>query len=253
MYATERHQVIVEKARALGRVEVHALAAEFAVTPETIRRDLTTLERRRLVRRTHGGAIPVERIVFEPDVAHRETHNVELKQRIAQAALAEIPEEGSILLDAGTTTAQLARLIPDDRRLTVVTNGLSVAMLLVDRPHITLHQVGGRVRGRTMATVDAWALAALHDVTVDVGFIGTNGVSVARGLTTPDRDEATTKRAMIGASRRRILLADHSKFETDHFALFGQLPDIDIVITDNQLDDELATDVASVGPKVVRA
>ncbi len=253
MYATERHQLIVDRARARGRVEVHALATELEVTPETIRRDLSALERSRLVRRTHGGAIPVERITFEPDLADRETRNVEQKHRIARAALAQLPEEGAVLIDAGTTTAQLARVIPDDSVLTVVTNGLTVAMILAERPNITLHQVGGRVRGRTLAAVDDWAVRALHDVIVDVAFIGTNGASLAGGLTTPDRDEAAVKRAMIASARRRVLLADHSKFETDHFARFGWLAELDIVITDDQLDDELATEVAGAGPQVVRA
>lgn len=253
MYATERHQLIVERARSQGRVEVHALATELDVTPETIRRDLSALERLRLVRRTHGGAIPVERITFEPDLADRETRHVEAKQRIARVALAELPEQGAVLLDAGSTTAQLARLIPDDRQLTVITNGLPVALILAERPNITLHQIGGRIRGLTLAAVDDWAVHALREVIVDVAFLGTNGISVERGLTTPDRDEAAVKRAMIESARRRVLLADHSKFETDHFARFGWITDLDMVITDEQLDDELAAEVAGAGPQVVRA
>ncbi len=253
MYATERHQLIVDEARRNGRVEVLALATELEVTPETIRRDLSTLERLRLVRRTHGGAIPVERIRFEPDLADRESHNVELKRRIAQAGLAQMPAEGAVLLDAGSTTAQLAHLIPAGVELTVVTNGLSVAMILAGRPGITLHQVGGRIRGRTMAAVDEWAVAALREVIVDVAFLGTNGISVARGLTTPDRDEAAVKRVMLESARRRVLLADHSKFETDHFARFGQVADLDVVVTDDGLDEELAAEIAGAGPEVVRA
>ncbi len=253
MYATERHQAIVDRARDTGRVEVHALAVELNVTPETIRRDLNTLERLRLVRRTHGGAVPVERITFEPDLAERETRHVDLKRRIAQAAVAEVPEEGSVLLDSGTTTAELAQLIPADRHLTVVTNGLSVAMLLAGRSELSVHQIGGRIRTGTLAAVDEWAIAALKDITVDVAFLGAAGISLAQGLTTPDRDEAAVKRAMISAARRRVVLADHSKFETDHFARFGQLSEIDIVVTDYQLDDELAAQVAGAGPQVVRA
>lgn len=253
MFATERHQLIVDRARTLGRVEVHALAVELEVTPETIRRDLSALERLRLVRRTHGGAIPVERITFEPDLADRETHLVEEKQRIARAALNELPEHGAVLIDSGSTTAQLARLIPDDHELTVITNGLTVALILAERPNITLHQIGGRIRGLTLAAVDDWAVQALREVMVDVAFLGTNGISVLRGLTTPDRDEAAIKRTMIEVARRRVLLADHTKFATDHFARFGWIADLDTVVTDDRLDDELAADVAGAGPRVVRA
>ena len=253
MYATERHQVIVERARNLGRVEVQSLAVELNVTPETIRRDLSTLERLRLLRRTHGGAIPVERITFEPDLADRESRNVELKRRIAVAAIAEVPAEGAILIDSGTTTAQLARLIPEDRELTVATNGITIAMILAGRPGITLHQIGGRIRGRTMATVDEWAIKALDEVIFDVTFLGTNGISTRCGLTTPDRDEAAVKRAMIRSGRRRVLLADHTKFETDHFAGFGAISDLDLVITDDALDADLVTEISGAGPRVVLA
>ena len=182
MFAPERQQAILDLARVEGRVDVLGLAARFDVTPETIRRDLTALEGRRVLRRTHGGAVPVERLDFEPRLAEREARLVAEKQRIAGAALEELPEEGAILLDAGTTTVALARLLPVDRELTVVTNGLTVAVALLAHPNVTVHVVGGRVRGRTMAAVDDWAKRCLADVFVDVAFIGTNGVSDRSGV-----------------------------------------------------------------------
>ena len=112
MYAEERQQQILARARAQGRVEVNALAEELDVTSETVRRDLTTLERHGLLRRVHGGAIPVERLGFEPGLATRDTVRVAEKERIAKAALDELPEEGAILLDAGTTTAASPRTCP---------------------------------------------------------------------------------------------------------------------------------------------
>lgn len=253
MFAPERQQAILDLARAEGRVDVLGLAARFDVTPETIRRDLSALEGRRLLRRTHGGAVPVERLDFEPGLADRETRLVEEKRRIAVAALAELPEEGTVLLDAGTTTAALARLIPADRELTVVTNGLTVAVALVAHPQVTVHVLGGRVRGRTMAAVDDWAKRCLSEVFVDVAFIGTNGVSPGRGLTTPDLAEAAVKAAMIAAARRTVVLADYTKFHADHFARFGDLADVDVLITDTAVDADLVAEVESAGPKVVQA
>ena len=163
MYAEERQRWIVERARAGGRVEVAAIAEELGVTTETVRRDLTTLERHALLRRVHGGAIPIERLGFEPALAARDTVLTAEKERIARLALAELPDEGSILLDAGTTTARLADALPADRELVVVTNALPIAMLLSVRPNITVLMVGGRVRGRTQAAVDAWAMQALAE------------------------------------------------------------------------------------------
>ena len=134
MYAEERQRWIVERARAGGRVEVAALAEELGVTTETVRRDLTTLERHALLRRVHGGAIPIERLGFEPALAARDSVLTAEKERIARLALAELPDEGSILLDAGTTTARLAEALPADRELVVLTNGLPIAMSLSVRP-----------------------------------------------------------------------------------------------------------------------
>lgn len=253
MYAEERQQLIVDRARAAGRVDVAQLAAELEVTTETIRRDLSQLERHGLLRRVHGGAIPVERLGFEPAFAARDQVMTAEKDRIAKAALAELPAEGAILLDAGTTTARLAEILPVDRRLTVLTNALPIAMSLVTRANITVMAIGGRVRGTTLAAVDSWALDVLAESFVDVAFMATNGVSVRRGLTTPDQAEAAVKRAMIAAARRTVLLADHTKASVDHLARFAELAEVDTFVTDTGLDEHTAAEIASHGPRVVRA
>jgi len=253
VYAEERQQAIVTQARAEGRVDVTALADGFAVTTETVRRDLTTLERQGLLKRVHGGAIPVERLGFEPGLASRDAVMVSEKERIAKAAVAELPPEGSILLDAGTTTARLGEVLPHDRELTVVTNGLPIAMALSIRPNITVITLGGRLRGRTMAAVDAPALDMLRDLYVDVAFIASNGVSVERGLTTADPAEAAVKKAMLATGRRRVLLADHSKLGNAQLSRFGGVADLDVVVTDTGLDPSLAAEIETAGPKVVRA
>ncbi|MGI8691409.1 MAG: DeoR/GlpR family DNA-binding transcription regulator [Geodermatophilaceae bacterium] len=253
MYAEERQQFIVDRARLAGRVDGAELALELRVTAETIRRDLTGLERQGLLRRVHGGAIPVERLGFEPALAARDEVMTAEKERIAKAALAEIPNEGSILLDAGSTTARLAEALPVDRQLTVLTNALPIAMSLVARPNITVLVIGGRLRGRTLASVDSWALGALADSFVDVCFLATNGVSVQRGLTTPDHGEAAVKRAMVAAARRTVLLADHTKVGVDHLARFADLASIDTFVTDTGVDAETAAEIAATGPRVVRA
>lgn len=253
MYAEERQRDILHLARAEGRVDVAALADRFAVTAETIRRDLTVLERAGVLRRVHGGAVPVERIGFEPALATRDSVLIAEKERIAKAALAELPEEGAIILDAGTTTGRLAHALPNDRELTVVLNSPVLASVLGLRPNLNVLLLGGRVRGRTLATVDDWALRPLQDIYVDVAFLGTNGCSVERGLTTPDPAEAAVKRAMIGAARRSVLLADHTKIGNDYLARFGALSDLDVLITDDGLDDSLAAEVEATGLRVVRA
>lgn len=185
MYAPERQQEILRLARDSGRVDVVSLAVQFQVTAETIRRDLKTLDRAGVVRRVHGGAIPVGRLDFEPDLAERETTAADEKDRIARAALAELPDEGTMIVDAGSTVALFAAALPVEFSLTVVTHSLPTAARLADHPGIQLHLVGGRVRHRTRAAVDAWALRAYSEIRADVLFVAANGFSTEHGLTTP--------------------------------------------------------------------
>ncbi|WP_199425284.1 DeoR/GlpR family DNA-binding transcription regulator [Actinotalea solisilvae] len=253
MYATERQQEILTRARLDGRVEVKDLADALDVTPETVRRDLTALERRGVLRRVHGGAIPVERLGIEPAIADREGRMAGQKERIAKAALDELPDGGAIILDAGTTTIRLAELLPTDRELTVVTHALPIAMLLASRPTITLHLLGGTVRGRTLAAVGPWAERSMADVYADVTFLGTNGLTVQRGLTTPDLAEAGVKRALVAAARRTVVLADHTKVGRSDFAQVAPLSAIDTLVTDSELEPDLADEIEAAGPRVVRA
>lgn len=253
MYAEERQRLIADRARAEGRVEVAQLATELDVTSETIRRDLSRLERLGQLKRVHGGAIPLDRLGFEPGVAERDAAMTAEKERIAKAALDEVPDEGAILLDAGTTTSRLAAFLPSDRELTVVTNALNIATTLAPRPNLTVLMIGGRVRGRTMAAVDDWASKLLADLYVDVAFIATNGISVERGLTTPDPTEAGVKRLMVASARRSVLLADHTKVGVDHLVRFADLDEVDTFVTDNGVDHDLRTDIEAAGVRVVTA
>lgn len=253
MYAEERQQRIVELARAHGRAEVALLAQDLGVTAETIRRDLTALERHGLLRRVHGGAIPVDRLRFEPGLATRDAVRQGEKERIARRALDELRDASTVLMDAGSTTSRLAELLPSDRELTVVTDSIPIASTLSSRPNVNLLLLGGRVRSRTMAAVGDWTTSQLRGLLVDVAFVGTNGVSIARGLTTPDPDEAAVKRAMIAAGRHVVLLADHTKVGDDQFARFGDIDDVDVLITDEGLDAATATELAAAGPRVERA
>ncbi|NUR91926.1 MAG: DeoR/GlpR transcriptional regulator, partial [Nonomuraea sp.] len=250
MYAEERQQEILRRAREAGRVDVVTLAESLDVTTETIRRDLTALERAGVLRRVHGGAIPVERLGFEPGLAARDEVLTAEKERIAKAALAELPDDGAVIIDAGTTTGRLAQVLPADRELTVVVNSPPLASVLATRSNLTVIMLGGRVRGRTLATVDDWALRPLADLHVDVAFMATNGCSLANGLTTPDPAEAAIKRAMIAAAERCVLLADHTKFGNTYLARFAAVQEIDVVITDAGLDPATASSLAEAGLEV---
>jgi DeoR family fructose operon transcriptional repressor len=251
-YAAERHQVIVQTVRSRGRLDAGTMAEQLKVSTETIRKDLLQLERSGLLRRVHGGAIAIEDLSFEPAVSAR-TGNLEEKRRIAQAALAHVPREGAVILDSGSTTTLLAEMFPADRDLNIFTNTLTIALALVSRPRLNVHTLGGRVRARTFAEVDNWAIRALSEIRVDVAFLGTNSLSSEHGLSTPDESEATVKRLMLSAARRRILLADNSKHDRTSLYKYADLTDIDVLITDDGLSEHDARRLEAAGlRKVIR-
>lgn len=233
-------------------MEVGSLASSLGVTPETVRRDLSLLERRGVVRRTHGGAVPVERLLPEREVSERLGAMVAEKQRIAKAALEFVPERGTLLLDAGTTTGVLAETLPTDGELTVVTNSIPIAQTVSSNPAAALFLTGGRVRGRTLASVGEPATTFIKNLTPDVVFMATNGVSVEKGLTTPDVAEATVKRAMVASGRRVVLLTDHTKFGEEHFVKFAALSDVDAIVTDEGLSEDEAARYEEAGIEVLR-
>ena len=253
VYAEERHREILDRARGAGRVEVSGLAELFEVSPETVRRDLSALEGLGVLRRTHGGAVPVERVRFEPGVAERMAAMSEEKRRIAEAALRYLPERGAVLLDAGTTTGALAEAMPPGLELAVVTNCLPIASTLATRPSLEVMVAGGRVREKTLAAVGDLTGRFLDGFVPDVAFIGTNGVSVRHGLTTPDAAEAAAKRAMIRNARRVVLLADHTKVGQEYFVRFAEIGEVDVFVTDGGLDDGTAGELELAGLEVVRA
>ena len=253
MYAAERQQRIMAQARSAGRVEVAALADSLGVAAETVRRDLTALERRGSVRRVHGGAIPVERLELEPTLAARSSRLTDVKRRIAARVLDELPTGGTVLLDSGSTTLAVVQLLPPDLDLTVVTNSVAAASALSTHPGVTLYLLGGRVRGITGAAVGEWATAALDGLVVDLAVLGTNGISAARGLTTPDQAESLVKAAMVRSARRVLVATDSSKAGDDHLHRFATLSEVDLVVTDADLADDVAAELRAAGPRVVTA
>ncbi len=253
MYAAERQQRILTEARRAGRVEVAVLSDALGVAAETVRRDLTALERRGSLRRVHGGAIPVERLELEPTLATRSTRHAEVKRRIAARVLDELPTGGTVLLDAGSTVQAVVELLPPDTDLTVLTNSVPAAASLATHPGVTLYLIGGRVRGTTGAAVGEWASGALEGITVDLAVLGTNGLSVARGLTTPDQAESLVKRAMVRAARRVVVATDSSKAGDDHLHRFATLDEVDVVVTDTDLADDVAAEIRATGPEVMTA
>ncbi|WP_277499150.1 DeoR/GlpR family DNA-binding transcription regulator [Nocardioides sp. ChNu-99] len=238
MYAEERQNAIAQRVAAEGRMSVTALAAEFAVTTETVRRDLSGLERRGLVRRVHGGVVPADALhVIEAGVADRSRTRTAEKERIARLAVRYLPSPGStVLLDAGTTTAALAAALPPAHRLVVVTHSVPIAARLAGLPQLDLHLLPGRVRPQTLAAVGPETVVHLERLRVDVAFVGANGISTAHGLSTPDAEEAAVKRSLVAAARSVVALADGTKVGEEHTRKFAELDEVDALVTTTDAD-----------------
>jgi len=244
MYAEERQQAIAALVISKGRASVAELAQTYDVTTETVRRDLAALDRAGVVRRVHGGAVPARALhLVEPEFGERESTRADYKDAIAAAATEFFPlTGGSVLLDAGTTTARIAAVLPTDRQINVVTNSVPIAARLAAINSISLQLLGGRVRGVTQAAVGEQALRVLDTLRVDIAFIGTNAISVRHGLSTPDGDEAAVKRAMVQCANYVVVAADSSKVGREDFVSFAPISSVDTLITDTEIsaDDHRA-------------
>ena len=253
MFQVERREQILQRLRREGRVDVTELAGAFDVTGETIRRDLTDLQQDRLVRRVHGGAVLWSGSSLVPRLEIREGLNVEEKRRIAAMAAMEVPEQGSLIIDSGSTALHLAEILDRERELTVITNSIPIARALAttERPEIMV--LGGILERRTLAMVDETGVDLLRDITVDVAFIGCDGLSLGRGFTTPYRAEVAIKRAMMASARRVVMMADHSKFGNEQLFRFAGIDEVDVFITGVEVDDATVARLEELGPVVVRA
>jgi DeoR family fructose operon transcriptional repressor len=234
----DRQRAIYMLALRQGSVDVADLAQRYGVTTETIRRDLSDMQERQLLRRVHGGAIPIERMNHEPMVEARDMVNAEEKLRIATKAVAEVPERGSVIIDSGSTGQRLAEVFPVDRDVHVVTNSLLTALTLSRRGLRDLTVLGGSVRTKRHAMVDETTCAELAHMAIDVLFMSCDGLSFQHGLTTPYREERTIKRAMIGCARRVVAMVDHSKFGNVQMFSFASFDEIDVLVTDKEAEPE---------------
>ena len=252
MHSTERQHRILAVARSDGQVDVAKLAADLAVAPETIRRDLRVLEQHGLVRRTHGGAYPVETARFETNLATRTTRHVPEKRRIAAAAVERLGDAETIFIDEGFTPQLIAEALPGDRPLTVVTAALGTAAALADSAAFTVLLLGGRVRGRTLATVDHWATRMLAGFVIDLAYVGANGISREHGLTTPDPAVADVKAQVVRVARRKVFTGVHTKFGVSSFCHFADVADLETIVTDTAFPASEAHRYSMLGPVVLR-
>jgi DeoR family fructose operon transcriptional repressor len=246
VFQTERRARIVDLVRAHGRLSVNEAAEKFDTTKETIRRDLAELYREGLVRRVHGGAVAASPPPYDRLLERRGRLHVDEKHRIASAAVAQLPDRGVVIIDSGSTPRLVASMLPDTSALTVVTNSVAAVVVCASKPSLDVVVVGGDFKPDTMELVGGDSVRGFSRVCADVAIVGTDGYS-ERGLTCHSRDGTAAKRAMIGAARRTIAVADSSKFGNDYPMVFADLSDLDLLVTDTGLPEEAAMRIIKAG------
>ncbi|ALC80904.1 MULTISPECIES: DeoR/GlpR family DNA-binding transcription regulator [Bacillus] len=236
MLTQERHQVILDEVQLNDVVALQRLVQLTNASESTIRRDLTTLEERGFIKRVHGGASKLSDIRTEPDMQEKSFKNLQDKQEIAREAAKHVGIDECIYLDAGTTTHQMIQFLDKANNVLVVTNGV-MHIEELSKKGIPFYILGGAVKHRTGAIMGGYALLSLEQYRFDKCFLGTNGIHLEAGFTTPDPEEAIIKKKAAGQSKKAYVLADPSKFGEISFSSFAPISKAAIVTTN--LDQDL--------------
>lgn len=230
---SRRQRGILEALGHGGHIQVVELAEMFNVSSVSIRKDLKELEARSLLKRVYGGAIAMHTSKYDFTIVDTES---EAKQAMAVAAACLIEEHDTLLLDGGSSAFTLAQLLPRRfRHLTVITNSVPVMALLSKHSDFDMVGLGGNVHTYSMALIGPITVRQLADLRATRMFFSATGATVDRGLWIPDVVEAETKTAMLRASRERIALVEHQKFNDASLAPFAPWSDVDTLVTDRPL------------------
>jgi len=251
MLTEKRRNAILEVIRSEGSVSVKDLSHRFSKSEVTIRQDLNDLKALGLIRRAHGGALPVVEVAVESPILERSKICREEKQRIGIAAAAMIKDGETIVLDSGTTTQEIARNIRTRQGLRVVTNGVNIAIELAGVRGIQIIMLGGVLREDSFSIVGHVAEEMLTEFAADKLFFGAAGCDPSFGPSTPTIEEARVNQAMARIARQRILVADSSKFEKRTLCRIIPLANVQTVITDTNLRESLQTELRDSGVELI--
>ncbi|HVN53289.1 MAG TPA: DeoR/GlpR family DNA-binding transcription regulator [Anaerolineaceae bacterium] len=250
---SERQDEIVRVLRESGSSSVEDLANSLGTSQVTLRRDLRVLAEAGLLERRVGRVALVSNGANELPFFLRTKENREEKQRIAQAALGLIKNGETIMISGGTTTLELARLLPGQRRLTVITNALQVADLLADKAGIDLVVLGGILRPWERTLHGHVTEVAVRELRAEKFFYGIHAINIQHGLTHNHLQEVSTDRSLIQASVQTIVLVDHTKFGKVASAIVVPVDQVHIVISGRQLAPEFAEGLAAQNVRVILA
>lgn len=251
LYLEERRQEIVNQVNRNGRVSVTELSERLGVSEVTIRTDLQALAERKLLIRTHGGAIPTSGGVYDLALVRRRQQQVQEKGRIGQVAAAQVADGDAIFLDSSSTTLALLPHLKSRRQLTIITNSLAVAQEMQDSPHVSVVMPGGTLQNDTASLIGIDGLELLRKFNIQKGFFGAHGLDLPEGLTDVSSEEAAVKRQLVTMCRQTVILLDATKWGRVGLASFAQVEEIDTIITDQEAPPGLVSQLRQLGIEVV--
>ena len=236
----ERQKKMMEYIEANTSAQIRELAEKFHVSEATVRRDLDELDQQGALRRTHGGAIKLDRSTsYESMYSEKISQMTDEKHRIADRAAQLVHPGDTVIVDSGTTTFFIAQALSHLENLTIITNDLYIAYQTPLHPSSTLIVTGGMRRHSRQELVGSVPENFIRDTHVDVAFIGVDGIDLMGGITNANFAEVGVKRLMIHAAERSIIAVDHTKFGRVALAKICDLQDVSLLLTDNGLDEDM--------------
>lgn len=248
MFALERQKMIMELLNQNGSVSVGKLSEEMNVTEETVRRDLEKLEKQELLRRTHGGALPIDDSSVDLSLKRRKAINVEAKELIAKTAAENVAAGDTIFLDASTTTFYMARELKRMKiGVTVITNSLRAIDELADCDAVKLIAIGGLI-GKNRSFVGSFAVSSIEkNYFANKMFFSSKGVIPGSGILDSNEDECAIKQQMLKNSNEHFFLCDKSKIGRVGFVRVCELDDVDTFVTESDIDNEWRAELEALG------
>lgn len=244
IFIEERHKLIVDMVNENKSVSVKQLADAFDVSLATIRKDLTTLDEAGNLHRTHGGAVAIEQDEnqFEELSSYevRKRYNKQQKLAIAKEALKHINPDEAIILDASSTSYELAKLlVKEDKRLIILTNGIRTADILKENLNLTVIIVGGIVNGESNAIKGLLGEEIIDKINFDKIFFSSSGLTLDDYFTDFNLQEIQIKQKMISTAQHRFALVDSSKFDKESNTSLYDGEDLTMLITDSDISDDV--------------
>ena len=251
----ERQTLILQMLNENGRVSINDLMEKFSISEVSVRKDLASLEEKKLLLRVKSGAVNLQQYneSDEFSLAKKSLKHAEEKKRIGKLAASLIHDNDTIIIDSGTTTMEVAKSLGDLKHLTSITNSLSIAHYLCQLDKYSVIALGGQIRTTSESTVGLIAENSLNNYYCDILFLGVDSINLEKGMSTPNIEEASLNQKMIKSAEKVVAVFDSSKFEKRSFAFIANIDELDTVVTDEGITEEQKDYLESKGIEVLIA